>query len=153
VQHTAAHLDSAAQVASSATSAATFTLTPNGGENVYVYEIDVQNCAGGSAVAAAAVTTITTTNLTGSPVWTMGSGTTAGLVRADIFVLSFPTGLKSSAPGTPVTFVLPTFATNQTIRLNVAWRSAPTAVKRTGARVWGDTYKEKQKETQCASSC
>lgn len=124
IQQTPARLDAAAQVQTSATSAATLTLTPNGGEVVYVYEIDVQNCAGASAVTAAAPTTITTTNLTGSPNWTLGSGVTAGAC-AQNFSVSWPTGLKAQAVGTAVTFVLPTFATNQTVRLNVAWRSAP----------------------------
>lgn len=125
VQQTPARLDSASQIATSATSAATITLTPNGGnEAVYVYELDVQNCAGASAVTAAAQTSITTTNLTGSPSWQLGSGTTAGAC-AQVFSIAWPTGLKAQAPGTAVTFVLPTFATNQTVRLNVAWRSAP----------------------------
>lgn len=124
VQQVAARLDSATQVGTSATSAATITLTPNGGEAVYVYEIDVNNCAGASAVTAAAPTTITTTNLTGSPNWTLGSGVTAGAC-AQAFSVSYPGGLKATAPGTAVTFVLPTFATNQTVRVNVAWRSAP----------------------------
>jgi hypothetical protein len=124
VQQAPARLDAAAQVATSATSAATITLTPNGGETVYVYELDVQNCAGSAAVTAAAVTSITTTNLTGAPSWTLGSGTTAGAC-AQNFSLQWPTGLKAQAPGTAVTFVLPTFATNQTVRVNVAWRSAP----------------------------
>jgi hypothetical protein len=124
VQQVPAHLDAATQVATSATSAATVTLTPNGGESVVIYELDVQNCANGSAVAAAAQTNITTTNLTGSPSYLIGSGTTAGAC-AQIFTLNWPTGLRAQAPGTAVTFVMPTFATNQTVRLNVAWRSAP----------------------------
>lgn len=124
VQHSPAHIDSAARVDTSATSAATITLTPNGGELVYIYEIDVQNCAGSAAVTAAAQTSITTTNLTGTPAWMMGSGTTAGACT-QVFSGTYPTGLKAQAVGTAVTFVLPTFATNQTIRLNVAWRSAP----------------------------
>jgi hypothetical protein len=38
--------------------------------------------------------------------------------------VAWPSGLKAQTPGTAVTFVLPTFATNQTVRVNVAWRSA-----------------------------
>lgn len=123
VQQTATHVDSATQVTTSATSAATLTLTPNSGESVYIHTIDISNCAGTSA-AAAAVTTITTTNITGSPAWTMGSGATAGLCT-QAFSIQYPFGVKSATPGTAVTFVLPTFATQQTIRLNVSWRSAP----------------------------
>lgn len=124
VQQAATRADTATQVSTNVASATTTTLTPNSGESVYVSEVDISNCAGASAVTAAAVTTITTTNLVGSPAWTLGSGVTAGLCT-QILSISYPLSLKSQTPGTAVTFVLPTFATNQTIRLNVAWRSAP----------------------------
>lgn len=123
VQQQPAHLDAAAQVATSATGSATLTLTPNGGEIVYIYEIDIQNCAG-TAVTAAAQTSISTTNISGLPSFQLGSGTTTGAC-AQIWSIAYPTGLKAQAPGTAVTFVMPAFATNQTVRLNVAWRSAP----------------------------
>ena len=130
VQQAPARLDAAAQVSTSATTGATITLTPNANESVYIYEIDINNCAGATAVTPAAVTTITTTGLAGSPAWTMGSGTTTAVAGgagacAQTLVLVYPTGLKSNAAGTAVTFVLPTFAGNQTIRVNVAWRTAP----------------------------
>lgn len=115
----------ATTTATSATSAATITLTPNLlTDSVYLYEVDIQNCAGASAVTAAAVTTITTTNVTGGLAFTVGSGVAAGLCQP---LQSFapPTGLKAQAPGVPVTIVLPAFATNQTLRVNVAYRSAP----------------------------
>jgi hypothetical protein len=124
VQQSSQRQDAATTMSTSATSAATITLTPNAGESVYVYAIDIANCAGGTAVTAAAVTSITTTNITGSPAWTIGSGVTAGQCTQS-FGVNYATGVKSTTPGTNVTFVLPTFATNQTIRLNVAWRSAP----------------------------
>ena len=117
-------LDAALQISTSATSAATLTLVPEPGQSVYVFVIDVQNCAGASAVTAAAPTTVTTTNLRGAPAWTLGSGVTAGLCTQS-FAVPFPTGLKAEAPSLPVTVVLPAFATNQTVRVNVAWRSAP----------------------------
>jgi hypothetical protein len=110
--------------ASSHATGATITLTPLGSQSIYVYEIDILNCAGSSAVSAAAQTAVTTTNLTGSPQWQMGSGTTAGACVQNL-VISYPTGLKSTVPGTVVTIVLPTFATNQTIGVNVAYSSAP----------------------------
>lgn len=129
IQQTAARLDSAAQVATSATSQATLTLTPNGGEVVYVYEVDVQNCTNATGVAPAAQTAITTTNLTGSPQWQVGSGSNNAAFGvggcAQTFSISYPGGLRATALGTAVTFVLPTFAAQQTIRLNVAWRSGP----------------------------
>ncbi len=124
VQQSPSKLDAANQASTSAATGATITITPNGSESVYIFEIDIQNCAGGTAVTAANPTSVTTTNLTGSPIWTIGSGVTAGLCTQS-FSVSYPTGLKSQTPGTAVTFVLPTFATNQTVRVNVVWRSAP----------------------------
>ena len=105
---------------------ATLTLTPNPGESVYVFNVHITNCAGSSAVTAASVTTVTSTNLGGgtTPVWTIASGVAAGLCQPEVIDV-FPTGLKSNTPGTAVTLVLPTFATNQTLRVQVAWRSAP----------------------------
>lgn len=115
----------ATTTATSATSAATISLAPAlPTDSIYLYEVDIQNCAGASAVTAAAPTTITTTNVTGGLAFTVGSGVAAGLCQP---LQSFapPTGLKAQAPGLPVTIVLPAFATNQTIRVNVAYRSAP----------------------------
>lgn len=117
VQQTATRSDAATNCGSSATSAATITFTPPGNLSVYLTEIDFQNVAGSAAVTAAAPTTVTTTNLTGLPVWTMASGTTAG-TNTQSFSAVYPLGLKSTTPGTAVTVVLPTFATNQTIRVN-----------------------------------
>lgn len=124
IQHTALHADAAKQISTSATSAATISLTPNGGDFVTVYSISITNCAGSSAVTAAAVTTLSTTNITGTPAWTIGSGVAAGLCQPVIQEI-FPTGLRSTVAGTPVTLVLPTFATNQTLRVNVSWSSTP----------------------------
>ena len=120
VQQDSQILQAATAVGTSVTSASTITITPPAGQFVYVQEVDVANCAGGTAVTAAAPTTITTTNLTGSPAFTVGSGVTAGLCQPFPTVV-YPNGLKSSSPGTNVTFVLPTFATNQTVRVNVAY--------------------------------
>lgn len=115
----------ATTTATSATSAATITIAPTlFTDSIYVYEVDIQNCAGASAVTAAAVTTVTTTNLAGAVAFTVGSGVAAGLCQP-VQVFAPPTGLKAQAPGLPVTLVLPAFATNQTIRVNVAYRSAP----------------------------
>jgi len=124
VQQTNSRLDAALLALSSHSTGATLTLTPLGSQSIYIYEIDVTNCAGASAVSAAAQTALTTTNLTGSPQWQIGSGTTAGLCVQN-FVVTYPTGLKSQVPGTPVTVVLPTFATNQTVGVNVVYSSAP----------------------------
>lgn len=120
VQQDSQLLDAAVGIKTSATSAATLTLPGVAGQFIYIHEMDVANCAGASAVTAAAPTTITTTNLPGSLAWTVGSGVTAGLCQPFPTVI-YPKGLKSLAAGTDVTVVLPTFATNQTIRVNVAY--------------------------------
>lgn len=117
VQQTASRSDAATIAGTSATSAATITIAANGSQYFYLTGLDVMNCAGASAVTAAAVTTLTTTNLAGSPAWTIGSGVTAGLCTNQ--TVNFGTPLKSAVPGTATTFVLPTFATNQTVRVNV----------------------------------
>lgn len=121
----AQHFDAATNVSHSHTSAATITITPPGGQYVYITALDLSNCAGATAVGAAAPTYITTTNISGLPQYQLGSGVTAGLCT------SVPTpalnvgGLRSQAAGTAVTFVLPTFATNQTASLNVYYYYAP----------------------------
>lgn len=122
-QQVASRKDAADRTATSATSAATISLVPNTGQTVTIYEIDIVNCAGASAVTAAAPTTITTTNITGALAFTVGSGVTAGVCTER--VITYPTGLLGSAPGV-VTLVLPTFASNQTIRVNVAYKSTIT---------------------------
>ena len=123
---TGARGDNSDRIATTASSATTLTLTPAVGEYVYVYYIHISNCAGATAVTAAAVTTVTSTAIGNgtTPAWTMGSGVTAGLCHQVIDTV-FPTGLKGNAAGTAVTFVTPTFETNQTIRLLIGWRSAP----------------------------
>lgn len=120
-QQSASLNDGATATATSATSAATITLTPTGSTGyVYIHEIDITDCAGASAVTAAAVTSVTTTNIQGAPAWTLGSGTTAGACQPTQVIL-YPKGLRSQTSGTNVTIVLPTFATNQTVRVNVAY--------------------------------
>lgn len=124
VQQIPTKADAATVAGSSAGSAATITIAAVGNMYFYLTGIDITNCAGASAVTAAAVTSLTTTNIAGSPAWTIGSGTTAGSCQPTI-ALSWPTALKSAVPGTATTFVLPTFATNQTIRVNVYGYYAP----------------------------
>ena len=122
-QQSATHPDAAQLVQTTVTSAATLTLTPPSGQSVYVTAVDISNCAGASAVTAAAPTSVTTTNL-GGATWQVGSGVTAGLCTLSATgVFALP--LKSAAPGTAVTFVEPTFATNQTVRLTVYYYFAP----------------------------
>ena len=124
VQQVSTRLDAATQVCTVVYSTGTCTLTPNAGELVYIYEIDIENCAGGTAVTAATPTSITVGSgqLQGNPAWTMGSGVAAGACD-QMQSFAYPSGMRSATPGTAVVFTMPTFATNQTIRLNIAWRS------------------------------
>jgi hypothetical protein len=118
--------DAATNGTHSHTSAATLTLTPTAGQFVYITGIDISNCEGATTVAVANPTYITTTNITGTPQYQIGSGPgTAPGVCSPPSVLEFSTPLKSAAVTTAVTFVLPTFIANQTVSLNVYWYSAP----------------------------
>ena len=123
-QQSPTKLDAAGLVSTSATSAATITITPPASQNVYITNVEIANCAGAAAVVAAAVTTISTTNLNGAA-WTVGSGVAAGLCQPSPANTSFPLALKSATPGTAVTFVLPAFATNQTLRVSAYYYYAP----------------------------
>ena len=117
--------DAATSAGYSRTTGATITLTPTSGQFVYITGIDISNCAGAAAVVPAAPTYITTTNLTGAPQYQAGTGlatTGAGTCQPPIAV-SFSSPLKATVITTSVTFVLPTFATNQTISVNVYWYS------------------------------
>lgn len=114
----------ATSVVHSHTTGATLTLTPTAGQYVYITGIDIQNCATGTAVTAAAPTYITTTNITGAPQYQIGSGVTAGDCQP-VTVSGLSSPLRSTAISTAVTFVLPAFATNQVVSVNVYWYSAP----------------------------
>src|SRR5881409_346059 len=112
--------DAATAAAHSHTSAATITISPGPAgsltQSVYITGIDISNCQN-AAVTAAAPTYITTTGFNGSPQYQVGSGpATAGLCSPS--VINFTAPLKSQTPGTNVTFVLPTFITNQTVSVN-----------------------------------
>lgn len=117
VQQSGSRLDAATNVQHSHTSAATLTI-PAGTGYAYIVGIDIVNCAGGTAVTAAAPTFITTTNISGSPQYMVGSGVTAGLCTSSPVPVPV-NGIRSTAPNTATTFVLPTFATNQTVSVNV----------------------------------
>lgn len=118
VQQSSQRLDAATVVGTSKTSAATITIPAVSGQFFYMTGIDIVNCAGGTAVTAATPTDITSTNL-GGATWTVGSGVTAGLCQPQSISNFGPAGLKAAAAGTAVTVVLPTFATNQVIRVSV----------------------------------
>ena len=103
-------------------SATTLTITPPGGQYVYICEIDVVNCQG-SAVTAAAPTYLTTTGINGTPQWPIGSGPATAGTCSQSFSVSYPNGgLRSATAGANVTVVTPTFVTNQVVGVNVVYR-------------------------------
>jgi hypothetical protein len=122
VQHTATHLDAAQGYATSNTTGSVITITPQIG-SIYLTSVHVSVCASGTAVAAAAQTSVTSTNL-GGLTYQIGSTAAAGTCNVEFSDNFGPGGLKAAAPG-PVTITLPTFATNQTIRVGVSYWSAP----------------------------
>jgi hypothetical protein len=119
--------DAATNVAHSHTTGGTLTLSAGaaGGptQTIYITGIDVSNCQSTTGVTAAVPTYITTTGINGSPQYQLGSGpaTSPGLCQPTAF-LSFTAPIKSQTPGTNVTFILPAFATNQVVSVNVYYR-------------------------------
>jgi len=120
VQQVATRTDAASICLTSAASAGTITWTPPGGQFVYVTEIDFQRGENTTGIgSAAAPTTVSISNIQGSPIWDMASGpvTTPG-INVETFTVSYPMGLKSAAPGTAVTITLPTIPANTFTRVN-----------------------------------
>lgn len=125
VQRAGQQSDVATMVSTVVSSAGTFTITPPSGNYIYFTNVEMQNCAGATTVTGAAPTSITTTNM-GGLTWLIGSGSTAaGQCLPTAASGSFGKRLKSTTPGTAVVFTLPTFATNQTVRLSVYYYFAP----------------------------
>lgn len=120
VQQNAQRLDTDATCISSNTSAGTVTFTPPGAQYVYVTEIDFESGQSTTGIAAAAApTTISISNISGLPLWTMASGaTTTPGTNTQTFSVFYPTGLKSQTPGTGVTITLPTIPGNTFMRVN-----------------------------------
>jgi hypothetical protein len=126
IQVSGSRNDAATAVGHSHSSAATITLTPTTGQYIYVTGLDISNCETGTTVAVAAPTYVTTTNITGAPQYQVGSGPgTSPGVCSPVSVIGFTTPLRSTAVTTAVTFVLPTFITNQIVSVNVYYYSAP----------------------------
>jgi hypothetical protein len=124
VYTTGSRLDVTTKYATSNSTGATLTITPASSNYVYITQIAISNCAG-TTVTAAAPLSITSTNLGGgtTPVFQMGTAGTAGMCNP-VDGYNGPIPLKSNAPGTAVTFVLPTFTANQVIRINVFYYEA-----------------------------
>jgi hypothetical protein len=131
IQQSASRLDAALLQQTVAATATTLTLQPSSSQSVYIYQIDFSNCEDATGQAVAAPTYVTTTNLGGattatSLAWVMASGgATAAGSCVQTFSVSYPTGLKSTIPGTAVTVITPTFLGHQTIRVTVTYAFAP----------------------------
>lgn len=125
VQQNPTRLDAATGYQTSAASAATITVPGISGQFIYVTALDIANCASGTIVTGAAPTSLTTTNLGGAS-FQIGSGSSAaGQCTPSPTNGAFLSPVKAAQQGTNVTFVLPTFATNQTVRVGVWYYYAP----------------------------
>lgn len=100
----------------------TVTCTPPGGMFVYITSISFDVCTNGTGSAANQVTW-TTTNITGAPVYSFSIAATASICQH--WSIPLPVPLKSTAPGTAVTFVSPAGATNNSYHANVVVYYAP----------------------------
>jgi hypothetical protein len=125
VQQAPTRLDSASKVGHSHTASATITLPGIGGWYIYITGIDIIDCAGATTVTGVAPTFITTTGLVGAPQYMLGSGSAAAGQCTPTYSGNLSTPLRSATTGTDVTFVLPAFATNQTVSVNVYYDYAP----------------------------
>ena len=125
VQQSGQRLDAGIQVQHTHAASTTLTATPPSGQYVYWTGLDISNCVGTAATAAAPVY-VTTTGFTGSPQWQVGSGSVAGVCTD-----SQPTGFaytspfKSTTAGTAVTWVSPAFSNTQVVSINVYYYFAP----------------------------
>lgn len=118
VTQTTTLLTAAQAVAHSHATGVTLTITVPAGMFAYITGLDISDCEG-TALTAAAPTYITTTGINGSPQYQIGSGpAVAGTCSPTIAGIGTQP-LKSQTAGTNVTFVLPTFVTNQVVSLNV----------------------------------
>jgi hypothetical protein len=101
----------------------TCTMTPSGGNSVYLTSLDLMVCQNGTATANTNLT-FTSTNLTGSPVWQESLAATANLCAPQHTII-LPTPLKASTPGTAVTIVSPASQTNTAFTITASWYEAP----------------------------
>lgn len=114
---------SSLSVGTSSSTGATITMTPATGQFVHIVGITIDNCAGASAVTAAAPIFVTSTNFNGMT-FEVGTGVAAGLCQPTAYLNVAPNAIRATASGAS-TVVLPTFKTNQTVTVNVFWYSAP----------------------------
>ncbi len=83
----------------------TITVTPPAGQYVYLTGLNLSFLS--NATGAASATVWTATNITGTPVWLAGHSPSAASVPTQQFQIAevYPTGLKSTVAGTPVTIL------------------------------------------------
>jgi hypothetical protein len=98
----------------STAAAGTVTITPPAGNYVYITGVYIDIVADVTGVSQ--VATMSTTNLTGSPIWSLATIVPTAGANGTMRQISetFPTALKSTVPGTAVTFV-PSAQTNHAI--------------------------------------
>jgi hypothetical protein len=92
----------------------TVTITPPAGNYVYVTGVYIDITADVTGVTQ--VATLSTTNLTGGPIWSLATVVPTAGANGTMRQIAetFPTALKSTVPGTAVTFV-PSAQTNHAI--------------------------------------
>lgn len=115
VQQSAARADAAAfnnsptftncTTTQASTANLTITVTPPAGNYVYLSSLTAQQGSNATGAAAASVAALSSTNLTGAPAWLLDTNTGSQSIGAEVINQVWPTGLKSTAPGTAVTIV------------------------------------------------
>ena len=106
-----------------ANAAVTATLPAVAGEFHYITSIIIQR-AGAAALAGTAALVITSTNLPGSPAWSVGNAMAAGGSSTDLNFMPC-TPLKASASNTATTIVCPAPGAGVLWRVNVTYYTAP----------------------------
>ena len=95
----------ACSTVATSTANGTVTITPPAG--LYVYVTGVYIDIASDATGATSTNTMSTTNLTGSPIWSLATiiptANSVGQFRQ--IAETFPTPMKATTPGTAVTFV------------------------------------------------
>lgn len=110
-------------VTAAANTAATATLPAAAGLFHYITHVDMTRNAT-AALAGTATLVHTSTNLPGSPAWSVGNAMAAGGTALDV-VADFSAPLRSSVVGTATTFVMPAAGLAVLNRINVGYYLGP----------------------------